>query len=58
MVRAWFSHEQDCKGLLKAGQFADFALLSSDFLLVPEARHPDITSVLTVVGRQGGAWQW
>ncbi|XXF80133.1 amidohydrolase [Myxococcaceae bacterium GXIMD 01537] len=47
---AWFSHEQDRKGLLKAGQYADFALLSSDFLHVPENDIQDITSVLTVVG--------
>ncbi|MCP3141887.1 amidohydrolase [Pyxidicoccus xibeiensis] len=47
---AWFSHEQDRKGLLKAGQYADFALLSSDFLSVPEEAIQDITSVLTVVG--------
>ncbi|HEX5751803.1 MAG TPA: amidohydrolase [Archangium sp.] len=47
---AWFSHEQDRKGLLKAGLYADFALLSSDFLHVPEEAIKDITSVLTVVG--------
>lgn len=47
---AWFSHEQERKGLLKAGQYADFALLSSDFLHVPEEAIQDITSVLTVVG--------
>lgn len=49
---AWFSHEQDRKGLLKVGQYADFALLSSDFLSVPEEAIKDITSVLTVVGGQ------
>ncbi|WNG19626.1 amidohydrolase family protein [Cystobacter fuscus] len=47
---AWLSHEQDRKGLLKVGQYADFALLSSDFLHVPEEAIKDITSVLTVVG--------
>nr|WP_163988941.1 amidohydrolase family protein [Pyxidicoccus caerfyrddinensis] len=47
---AWFSHEQDRKGLLKPGHFADFALLSSDFFSVPEDAIKDLTSVLTVVG--------
>ncbi|WP_164021239.1 amidohydrolase [Pyxidicoccus trucidator] len=47
---AWFSHEQDRKGLLKPGHHADFALLSSDFFSVPEEAIKDITSVLTVVG--------
>ncbi|MCP3097532.1 amidohydrolase [Myxococcus sp. K15C18031901] len=47
---AWFSHEQDRKGLLKPGYFADFAVLSSDYFQVPDAAIQDITSVLTVVG--------
>ncbi|QSQ24092.1 amidohydrolase [Pyxidicoccus parkwayensis] len=47
---AWFSHEQDRKGLLKPGHFADFALLSSDFFSVEEAAIKDITSELTVLG--------
>ncbi|QRN94929.1 amidohydrolase family protein [Archangium violaceum] len=47
---AWFSHEQAVKGRLKVGQYADFALLSSDFFSVPEEAIKDISSVLTVVG--------
>jgi predicted amidohydrolase YtcJ len=47
---AWFSHEQDCKGKLATGQFADFAVLSADFMTVPEEAIKDIESVLTVVG--------
>ncbi|MEJ2789614.1 MULTISPECIES: amidohydrolase [unclassified Pseudoxanthomonas] len=47
---AWFSSEQDHKGRLAPGQFADVSLLSADFFSVPEADIPDITSVLTVVG--------
>ncbi|MFP2931059.1 amidohydrolase [Pyxidicoccus sp. 3LG] len=47
---AWFSHEQDRKGVLKPGQHADFAVLSSDFFSVPEEAIQDITSVLTVMG--------
>ncbi|MCE9666546.1 amidohydrolase [Myxococcus stipitatus] len=47
---AWFSHEQERKGLLKPGHFADFAVLSADYFQVPESAIQDITSVLTVVG--------
>ncbi|KAG1253168.1 hypothetical protein G6F68_011457 [Rhizopus microsporus] len=47
---AWFSGDEAVKGTLKAGQLADFILLSADFLRVDDARIADITSVLTVVG--------
>ena len=47
---AWFSTEQDRKGRLAPGQFADCALLSADYFAVAEDDILDITSVLTVVG--------
>jgi predicted amidohydrolase YtcJ len=47
---AWFSGEDGRKGVLAAGQLADFALLSADFMTVPDDRIQGITSVLTVVG--------
>lgn len=47
---AWFSGDQGAKGRLSTGQFADFAVLSADFLSVPDEAIKDITSVLTVVG--------
>ncbi|MBZ8142694.1 amidohydrolase [Rubrivivax gelatinosus] len=47
---AWFSSEEGRKGALVAGQYADFAALSEDYLNVPEARIPALASVLTVVG--------
>jgi len=46
---AWFSSEQQRKGRLAPGQFADCALLSADFFSVAEAEIPHITSVLTMV---------
>ena len=46
---AWFSGEEALKGRLKPGQFADLAVLSEDFLSVPEDAIKDIESVLTVV---------
>lgn len=47
---AWFSGEEDRKGMLKAGQYADFALLSADYFNVPPADIVGLQSVLTVVG--------
>ncbi|MFF0479210.1 amidohydrolase [Streptomyces sp. NPDC004284] len=42
--------EQDVKGSLREGCYGDLAILSDDYLTVPEDVIPDIESVLTVVG--------
>ncbi|MES2099702.1 MAG: amidohydrolase [Pseudomonadota bacterium] len=47
---AWFSTEQDRKGALKVGQYADFTALTEDYFAVPESRIKSLASVLTVVG--------
>jgi predicted amidohydrolase YtcJ len=47
---AWFSSEEDRKGTLATGQFADFTVLSADFFAVDEMDIQSITSLLTVVG--------
>lgn len=47
---AWFSNEDDRKGALVPGQFADFAVLSDDYFTVDESRIKFLTSVMTVVG--------
>lgn len=47
---AWFSTESGKKGRIAPGQFADLALLSSDFMTVPEVDILGIESVLTIVG--------
>jgi predicted amidohydrolase YtcJ len=46
---AWFSQEEDVKGRIVPGQYADFAVLSDDYLAVPEEQIRDIESLLTVV---------
>jgi predicted amidohydrolase YtcJ len=46
---AWFSGEEDNKGAIREGQFADFAVLSADYFSVPEEEIKAIESVLTVV---------
>jgi len=47
---AWFSGEDDVKGRIAPGQFADFSILSADYLTVPEEEIRGIESVLTVTG--------
>ncbi|MFD3335944.1 amidohydrolase [Streptomyces sp. NPDC058700] len=42
--------EQDVKGILREGYYGDLAILSDDYLTVPEAAIPAIESVFTVVG--------
>lgn len=46
---AWFSGEQDVKGTLSEGQYADLAVLSDDYFEVPAEDIRSIISVLTVV---------
>jgi hypothetical protein len=46
---AWFSNEQDLKGTLMPGQFADLAILSESYFDIPEENIPDLSSVLTMV---------
>ena len=47
---AWFSGEQSVKGTLATGMLADLAVLSDDYLNVPEREILQIQSVLTLVG--------
>jgi predicted amidohydrolase YtcJ len=46
---AWFSGEEDRKGSIQVGQFADLVVLSADYFSVPEEEIKRIESVLTVV---------
>ena len=46
---AWFSHEEQVKGRIAPGQYADFAVLSADYMKVPVEEIKTIESVLTVV---------
>jgi predicted amidohydrolase YtcJ len=47
---AWFSREEDRKGRLAPGMLADVAVLSDDFLAVPDDAIRHLTSVLTLAG--------
>jgi predicted amidohydrolase YtcJ len=47
---AKFSREENNKGSLSVGMYADMAVLSQDYLTVPEESIKNITSLLTVLG--------
>ncbi|MFN0221972.1 MULTISPECIES: amidohydrolase [Paenibacillus] len=47
---AWFSREEEVKGQIKAGHYADLSILTEDFFQVPEEEIKRIEAVLTVVG--------
>ncbi|MDB5812783.1 MAG: TIM-barrel fold metal-dependent hydrolase [Betaproteobacteria bacterium] len=47
---AWFTFEEKLRGALKAGQLADLAVLSGDYLTVPVNQIGGIVSLLTMVG--------
>jgi hypothetical protein len=46
---AWFSREEQRKGALTPGQFADLAVLSADYFSVDEEEIRAIESVLTIM---------
>jgi predicted amidohydrolase YtcJ len=47
---AWFSREENRKGILAVGKYADLAVLSGDYFQVEEDAIRGLESVLTVVG--------
>lgn len=49
-ANTWFSHDDGRKGQLVEGQWADFAVLSSDYFSVSESDIADLHSELTVMG--------
>lgn len=46
---AWFTSDEQRKGRIAPGQFADFALLSADFMTISEEQIKRIESILTAV---------
>jgi hypothetical protein len=49
-ANTWFSNEEGKKGQIKAGQFADLAVLSDDYFSVRESDIVHLRSVLTILG--------
>lgn len=47
---AWVSHDDDERGSLEVGKWADLAVLSKDYMTVPVDQVGGIESVLTMVG--------
>jgi predicted amidohydrolase YtcJ len=49
-ANTWFSTEQGKKGQIAVGQLADLAVLSGDYMSIPEDDIAHLSSVLTVLG--------
>jgi predicted amidohydrolase YtcJ len=49
-ANTWFSGDVDRKGAIRVGQLADLAVLSADYMSVPEDEIADITADLTLLG--------
>ena len=49
---AWMSGEEDVKGRLVVGQYADFAVLPQDYFTMDVEKIKDLESLLTVVNGQ------
>jgi predicted amidohydrolase YtcJ len=47
---AWFSGEAGVKGAIAAGEYADLAVLSADYMSIPDEDIKSLSSVLTMVG--------
>ena len=47
---AWVSHDENVRGSLEAGKWADLAVLSKDYMTAPISEIGTIESVLTMVG--------
>lgn len=47
---AWISNEEDKKGTLSVGKWADLAVLNEDYLSVPAERISQMSAALTMVG--------
>ncbi len=45
---AWFSKEEEVKGTLEVGMYADLAILSEDYFTISEDKIPELVSVLTI----------
>ncbi|MEQ1884166.1 MAG: amidohydrolase [Bryobacteraceae bacterium] len=47
---AWFSHDDNKRGSLEVGKFADLAVLSADYMTIPVEQVSGLESMLTMVG--------
>jgi predicted amidohydrolase YtcJ len=47
---AWFTFDEDIRGSLEPGKYADLAVLSDDYMTVPVEKVGELTSLLTMIG--------
>jgi predicted amidohydrolase YtcJ len=50
MGSAWMTSDEERKGSIEVGKFADLAVLSADYLTVPEEQIRNVVSLMTMVG--------
>jgi hypothetical protein len=50
MGSAWVAHDEDNRGSLEVGKFADLAVLSQDYMTEPVEEIGKNSSLLTMVG--------
>ena len=50
MANAWAAFEEDVKGSLTPGKYADIVVLTKDILTVPDEEIPDAEVAMTIVG--------
>jgi predicted amidohydrolase YtcJ len=47
---AWFTFDEEKRGSLEPGKYADLAVLSDDYMTVPVEKVGELHSLLTLVG--------
>ena len=47
---AWLSFEEDVKGSIEPGKYADLVVLSGDIMTCPEDQIENLTVLMTIVG--------
>lgn len=47
---AWFSYDENKLGTIEVGKYADFAVLSDDYLTIPDEEILDLRSLMTIIG--------
>lgn len=50
MAAAWSAFEEDVKGSLTPGKYADIVVLTKDILTVPDEEIPEAEVAMTIVG--------
>ena len=50
LTAAWFTFDEDKRGSLETGKYADLAVLSDDYMTIPTEKVSELHSILTLIG--------